>query len=155
MKDRSKFTSPTARVYYINKANQPIIDQATKVAYDKNKEFALVYSESDIIHIDKVLEAEWNEQQAQKRSYEDEIYEFFLEETGVEAPKILPNHHLVLSVDTNTEMIVDFESSENVPFITLIRKLDAIKGGSEVIFLIGSSESDENTVGLYVDIDEA
>lgn len=155
MKDRSKFTSPTARVYYINKANQPIIDQATKVAYDKDREFALVYSESDIIHIEKVLEAEWNEQQAQKRSYEDEIYEFFLHETGVEASKLFPKHHLALSVDSNTEMIVDFETSENVPLITIIHKLDAIRGGSDVIFIIGDTDSGEKKIGLFVEIDEA
>jgi len=155
MKDRSKFTSPTARAYYINKSNQPIIDQAAKVAYDNDRQFALVYSESDIIHINKVLEAEWNEQQEQKRSYEDEIYEFFLHETGVEAPKILPKLHMAIPVENNTEMIVEFETLENVPLITIIRKLDAIKGGSDVIFLIGKSDSDEKKFGLFVEIDEA
>ena len=155
MKDRSKYTSPTARVYYINKANQPIIDQATKVAYDKDREFALVYSESDIIHIEKVLEVEWNEQQEQKRSYEDEIYEFFLHETGVEAFKLLPKNHLALPVDRDTEMIVEFETSENVPLVTIIHKLDAIKGGSDVIFLIGCIGSGEEKKGWFVEIDEA
>lgn len=154
MKDRSRFTSPTARVYYINKANQPIIDQATKVAYDKDKQFALVYNESDIHHLNNVLEAEWNEQQEQKRSYEDEIYGNFLVETGVEAPKILPKKHLILKVDDNTEMIIEFESTENVPLATIINKLDAIKGGSDVIFLTGSADSNGKKIGLFVEIDE-
>jgi hypothetical protein len=155
MKDRSEFTSPTARVYYINKANQPIIDQATKVAYDKDKQFALVYNESDIVHINNVLDAVWNEQQEQKRSYEDEIYEHFLVETGVEASKLLPKRHLILKVDDNIEMLIEFESPENVPLLTIINKLDAIKGGSDVIFLIGKSDSDEKKIGLFVEIDEA
>ncbi len=142
----SPYTSKTASAYYVNQDNQELINKGEKVAYSEDKTIAIVYTEEDVNHQIKVFEAIWELEQLEKRSYEDEIYESFLQETGVEEQKPVPKQQFAIMVDPNDEMLVNFKSKEEVLNCCIINKKDAKKGGSKVIFVIPFENSDGEMV---------
>jgi hypothetical protein len=150
-----KFKSPTARAYYVNKNNQPLIDQGEKVVFSKDKAFALVYTQADVIQQTQLMDAIEAGTQLLKQSYEDAIYQSFLHETGVETPKPISTGGASIPVSKQTEMMVEFEGNEHFPLYVILNKLEAIKGGSPVVFIQGSGKKEDEEFGILNLLDEA
>lgn len=154
MNNKERPVSSTAQVYFVNKANMPLIEQGEKIAYSEDKQFALTYTEEDIKREVRLIEAmeEWD--RLQKRSYEDEIYEIFLVEANVEEYKEISTGYKEIKVNRMTEMLVHFQSSEPFPTSCIFNKLDAIKGGSSVVFVQASANKDGIETGFRAQIND-
>ncbi len=152
MENKERPISPTAKVYFVNKANIPLIEQAPKVVYSEDNQFALTYTEEDVKIEVRLIDAmeEWN--RIQKRSYEDEIYEILLVDAGIEKDRDISTGYEKIEVNSSTEMIVDFNSNESFPLECIINKLDAIKGGSNVTFIQAKGHKDGTEIGFRAQI---
>ncbi|BCR35206.1 hypothetical protein [Mariniplasma anaerobium] len=140
--EKKEFILPKydGKIYFMNKENEEKIKSEKRKVYTEDKQFALVYTEKDIKSIIEIHEFIEYQNYEGKRSYEDEIYDWFILELGIDKHRFYNWGIFGKNIDKNVNLVLHFTNDE-IMCTCLINKQDSLKEGSDAIYGVGSNDT--------------
>ncbi|MCD4827474.1 MAG: hypothetical protein K8Q99_06845 [Acholeplasmataceae bacterium] len=130
----------TSKAYFMNETNKLKIKNEKHVVYSEDRKYALVYTQEDYDFMERYWQAYYKDEYYKRMSIEDEIYDIFLDETGIEEFSPGRTQFQFREKDLMNEEIISFGGTFIMPSC-IIDKQKSLAEGSDIIISNGVTDT--------------
>ncbi len=132
MNNENVIQNETAISYYVGEGIIPELGINEMIAYTEDKKYALVYTKAVMDNLIYIWEAVVEGERLEHQSYEDEIYDGILSESGITSSKPFCDQFYAQKIDTDKDIVLNFTQVDGIPLVCTANKNDLKNGKSNV-----------------------